>query len=148
MSPPNAVSDRPADRLGRGLFFLLMVVATFTYPVFPLTELDSSWRQTLILALVEGWQFGKDIVFTYGPLGLLMANTYSGVAFWPFVLWQAFSSVLFAWVIYRQGLRLGVYARALYWVAMVTFGICYADALHMIVIALIGFSFARSCSEG
>jgi len=144
MSQPTAVSDRPADRTGRGLFFLLMVAATFTYPVFPLTELDSSWRQTLTLALVEGWQFGKDIVFTYGPLGLLMANTYSGVAFWPFVLWQAFSSVLFAWVIYRQGLRLGVYARALYWVAMVTFGICYADALHMIVIALIGFDLVRA----
>ncbi len=145
MVPPATPAATPsaADRAGRALYFAVLALTIFTYPLFPLTELDTSWRQTLTYALVEGWQFGKDIVFTYGPLGLLMGNTYSGITFWPFIAWQAFSSVVFAWVVYRQGLRLGVYSRALYWTAMVLFGVCYMDALHMIVIALIGLDLLR-----
>ena len=145
MVPTATTTPAPsaADRAGRVLYFAVLALTIFTYPLFPLTELDTSWRQTLTYALVEGWQFGKDIVFTYGPLGLLMGNTYSGITFWPFIAWQAFSSVVFAWIVYRQGLRLGVYSRALYWTAMVLFGVCYLDALHMIVIALIGLDLLR-----
>jgi hypothetical protein len=144
MNQPD-VSPAPsaADRFGRLLYFAALTLAIFAYPTFPLTELDSSWRQALTYALVEGWQFGKDIVFTYGPLGSFMGNTYSGVFFWPFVAWQLGTSLVFARVIYRQGLRLTPYPRAVYWTVMLLLGVCYIDALHTIIIFLIGMDLLR-----
>jgi hypothetical protein len=132
-----------ADYCGRLLYFAALTLAIFAYPTFPVMELDSSWRQALTYALVEGWQFGKDIVFTYGPLGSFMGNTYSGVFFWPFVAWQVCTSLAFARVIYRQGLRLSPYPRAVYWTVMLLLGVCYIDALHTIIIFLVGMDLLR-----
>lgn len=132
-----------ADHIARGVFFVLLFLAIFTYPQMPAAQLDASWRMVLSQALVDGWQFGQDIVFTYGPLGFLMGNTYSGVAFWPFILWQAATSLAFALIIYRQGMRLTGYSRGLYWGITILFGVGYTDALHMVCIALIGFELIR-----
>lgn len=132
-----------ADRIGRGLYFTLLFLAIFAYPAFLLTELDSSWRQVLTYGFVHGWQVGQDLIFTYGPLGFLMGNTYSGLVFWPFILWQVIMSLIFAGIIFRQGLRLPPYPRAFFWAIMVTVGVCYPDALHMIIIVLLGFELLR-----
>jgi hypothetical protein len=44
-----------------------------TLPRLPIgTDNDSSWSATLDYAHQNGLQFGKDIAFTYGPLGFLM----------------------------------------------------------------------------
>ncbi len=48
-------------------FFLLRLP---TDPVLP--DLDPSWRLLLSLDLLHGTQAGKDLVFTYGPLGSLL----------------------------------------------------------------------------
>ena len=42
----------------------------------PRMELDPSWQMSLEQAAIHHWQFGRDIVFTYGPLGYL-ATTFS-----------------------------------------------------------------------
>lgn len=126
---------------------MLLFLAIFTYPQKPAAELDPSWRMALTQGLVDGWQFGRDLVFTYGPLGFLMGNTYSGVAFWPFVLWQAVSSLLFAGLIYRQGLRLTGYARAFYWGTTILLGVAYMDALLMVIMGLIGLEMVREAGR-
>lgn len=146
-SVPVASHPTRADRAARAVFFVLLFIAIFTYPHLPVAELDPSWRMALTQGLVEGWQFGHDLVFTYGPLGFLMGNTYSGVAFWPFVLWQAASSLAFALLIYRQGMRLTGYARAFYWGTTILLGIGYMDALLMVVIGLIGFEMVREAGR-
>jgi hypothetical protein len=47
-------------------------VLTWPYPkIAPTTHLDSSWAIALHLAVDRGLDFGRDIVFTYGPLGFL-----------------------------------------------------------------------------
>lgn len=147
MEPVPAAAPTRADRIARGLFFVLLFLAIFTYPNKPTSELDSSWRMVLTQALVDGWQFGRDLVFTYGPLGFLMGNTYSGVTFWPFILWQTFSSLAFAWIIYRQGMRLTGYARAIYWGATILLGVGYIDALLMVVMALLGCEMVRDAGK-
>jgi hypothetical protein len=43
--------------------------------------LDSSWNAALAVALTRGLAFGRDIVFTYGPLGFLSTQGY-----WPGLL--------------------------------------------------------------
>lgn len=42
----------------------------------PSVSLDPSWQMVVLHAAAHGWQFGKDIVFTYGPLGFIMSSQY------------------------------------------------------------------------
>jgi hypothetical protein len=51
---------------------LLVVLVTWEVPEFvPGTGFDDSWRLALNLAAEHGLDYGRDIVFTYGPLGFL-----------------------------------------------------------------------------
>lgn len=70
---PRALATRLAG-IARSLPFLGVAVALFTWPSFPLTPspgLDASWGAGLYMAAREGLVFGRDLVFTYGPLGFL-----------------------------------------------------------------------------
>src|ERR1019366_252108 len=69
---------RGARRAGRARlgFGAVLVVALpiLTWPVTSVTPsagLDNSWQAGLSLALARGVVFGRQIVFTYGPLGLV-----------------------------------------------------------------------------
>jgi len=137
---PNSV----ADRVGRYTYFVLLLVATFRFPLSPEAGLDPSWRMVLGKALMDGWQAGKDLVFTYGPLGGLMGNTYfNKTFFWPLICWQLTTSLIFCSAIYYQGIRLCSYNRGGFWGFMLLIGIGYIDALHMIVICLLSFKLLR-----
>jgi hypothetical protein len=48
----------------------------------PVPGLDSSWNVALQLALLKKLQFGKDIVFTFGPLGFLYMPVYCNICLW------------------------------------------------------------------
>src|ERR1035438_7133838 len=65
-----------ASRLGRIL--LLTLAACFSLPVFfvatPDVGLDPSWQLSLQLAAADGKVFGREFVFTYGPLGWLLLH--------------------------------------------------------------------------
>ncbi|HEV7400581.1 MAG TPA: hypothetical protein VGN84_09975 [Solirubrobacterales bacterium] len=58
--------------------FLGLVVALLTFPTFSLTPspgLDPSWGAGLQMAAHDGLVFGREVVFTYGPLGFLSVPT-------------------------------------------------------------------------
>lgn len=68
------------------------------------TEFDPSWRYFLNVANGEGLKFGRDIYFTYGPLGYLCylmklpentAYYWAGIAIWFFVF------AMHLWLLYR-----------------------------------------------
>ena len=67
--------DGDAYRRRGGTALLLLALAVFTWPVLAsLTAgagLDSSWTVGLSLALARGIAFGRQLVFSYGPLGLI-----------------------------------------------------------------------------
>jgi hypothetical protein len=66
------------ERVLRSLPFLGLVVALFTFPTFSLTPapgLDPSWGAGLQMAAHDGLVFGREVVFTYGPLGFLSVPT-------------------------------------------------------------------------
>lgn len=61
------------------------VVAFWTLPTLlsaPTESLDSSWQVGLHLALLHHLQFGKDIVFTLGPLGFLSTPLFIDPVLW------------------------------------------------------------------
>lgn len=69
--------------------------------------LDSSWNAGLAMAVDEGLSFGKDVVFSYGPLGFLQAqglwvDGLSVIAFiWSAAVYVAFCVAL-VWALRRR----------------------------------------------
>jgi len=50
-------------------------------------SLPQSWEAVLSYAAAHHLQWGRDIVFTFGPLGFLTSDYYWGYFFWPIVIW-------------------------------------------------------------
>ena len=46
-------------------------------PEMPRSGLDPSWRRTLDYAFDARFQYGRDLLFTYGPLGFVQTDLYS-----------------------------------------------------------------------
>ena len=56
------------------LFFMLMLLLPTQLKSFPGADVDSSWMIALNLAVSNGFIFGKNFIFTYGPLGFLYTH--------------------------------------------------------------------------
>ena len=78
-------SERPAPASGpgrrwlAGRVFLGYAIAVSLIPVSPLMPIsgvDGSWAVALNRATAEGLQFGRDIVFTYGPYSGVLTGVY------------------------------------------------------------------------
>src|SRR5436190_1212862 len=61
---------------------------------------DDSWIQMLHFAFVERLQFGRDIVFTFGPWGFLYGG-YHPATYWISVVIWAVLAVVFWWAAWR-----------------------------------------------
>src|SRR5215471_18351222 len=68
-----ARSARPADFVVTTLsIFLVLLFAYVLPPPYRVREgVDSSWQVALTNAFLDGAQFGRDFVFTYGPWGFI-----------------------------------------------------------------------------
>ncbi len=147
-SDPIAAKLTAGQKVNRVLLFLLLVTVIFTFPNRPSFDLDASWRMALGKFFLDHLQFGRDIVFTYGPLGFLMGKTYSGLLFWSLIAWQLVAACTIATLIIYWGRRLATgWPQFFYYAFFLLFGVCYEDALHMLVIALIGFELLRRVSD-
>lgn len=73
----------------KALFVLLALLFVPWALNTPSDGLDGSWVTVISHAFANGWQFGKDLVFTFGPYGFLYTKvnhpqTYGfTLAFWP-----------------------------------------------------------------
>ena len=57
-------------------------------PAMPRAGLDPSWAAVLSHAFNAHWQFGKDLVFTFGPFGFLYSNLFDpGTNAWMLGAW-------------------------------------------------------------
>ena len=136
-----------ARYLGWVTAYLLLAMGIFLYPNYPSSELDPSWRMALGYFFEHGSQFGTEVVFPYGPLGFVMARTYSGLQFWRLIGGQAIWALVAALVIIRQVWRAQGSARLFGLGYFFLFGTIYEDALHMLVIAMLGFEALRSVDD-
>lgn len=79
-------------------FVLALHMFTMPFVVYPTAVdkgpswlgLDISWQMTLNHAVVKNWTWGKDIIYTYGPLGFLATRIGLGVSRWVYVLFDLF----------------------------------------------------------
>ncbi len=65
-----------------------------------LSAIDDSWMQALHLAFLQHWQFGRDIVFSYGPWGFLHGGYHPATYLITMILWSVLSGV-FWWPAWR-----------------------------------------------
>ena len=63
--------------LGIALSVIALVLFPPWVPSMPRAGLDPSWAAVLSHAYNKGWQFGNDIVFTFGPLGFVYSNLFN-----------------------------------------------------------------------
>ncbi len=133
---------------GYSFVFVLLWVSAIAFPRSPSNELDSSWRMVLNYALDQNLQFGKDLIFTYGPLGFLMGRTYAGVHFYRLIVWQFLSSAVLAWVVLRTARNLSPIRSLFYYLYFLFFGTIYDDATYAITIVLLGLDLIRAAPKG
>lgn len=73
--------SHPSHRYLLGaLLVLLLWPALMIIPYTLGTGLDASWQTTLVYARTQGWQFGRDLIFTWGPWGFLHSIFHLGDA--------------------------------------------------------------------
>ena len=79
--------------------FGLLYVFSRLIPCHPIGDyavsvpIDNAWGQIMHVAFEQKMQFGRDIVFTYGPWGFLARGYYPPTYFLSVVAWLALSSV-------------------------------------------------------
>ncbi|MEM0897550.1 MAG: hypothetical protein AAGJ79_11775 [Verrucomicrobiota bacterium] len=76
----------PFRCLGKSPLATLFVVSfVLTRPLVPSGivngDLDPSWNGVLLYAAEKGWDFGDDIIYTYGPLGYLVSTFFQEETF-------------------------------------------------------------------
>jgi hypothetical protein len=72
---------------------LLVALLCLRIPQTSLTTgLDDSWGGVLIFAHEHGLQFGRDIAFTYGPLGIFSVSAFSPAMAWPRMIFEVLLS--------------------------------------------------------
>ncbi len=93
---PSAGPQSPLRRWGTTIVVVMVALAaiagTIEVPVHPSGEnLDESWQFILSYAFETGRHFGRELVFTYGPLGWLENRVQFPWLFWPELAWQVAS---------------------------------------------------------
>ena len=143
MIPASGNASSPVLRpwswwLGQAVLYGLLALSIFRLPVAPDIGLDASWQMALGYAAEHGLQHGREIVFTYGPLGHLMTGVYTGHGLGLYLAWQAGNALLVAALLYRFGRQLPGWRRAAYYMFLCWFGMMYVDAMQMCIIMIAG----------
>lgn len=137
--------------LVNALLFVLLVATLFSYPYYPSLDLDSSWAMALGQFFRDGLQFGPEVTHTFGPLGFLYGNTYSGLQFWSLIFWQLLAASVFAIIIIHSARLLTGIRRIIYLVFFLFLSNVQPDwmrqALYLMLIVMIGFELLRRSGE-
>ena len=80
--------------MASSLVYVLWCFVPHAAPTYnPRFILDNSWIQTLHAAFEHHWQFGRDIIFTYGPWGFLCGGFYPPTFLASVISWSMLSIV-------------------------------------------------------
>jgi hypothetical protein len=154
-SSPTADSHHPSHFrqtavafLGQALLWALLWIGLVRMPSPPASGLDPSWRMVLGYASGHNFQFGDQLVFTYGPLGYLLGDTNHGAHYNHFLIWLVTANACFATIIWLLGRAFTGWHKILYYVYFITLGVGYPDAVHMAAVLLLGLAQLRDSVAG
>lgn len=98
LSPANTGRSRGSSRFLPRIFLgLLLWFSFFRLPATAISDQPpQSWEGVLSFASSHHLQWGRDIIFTYGPLGFLTSDYYWGDHFWFILLWASGFALMLA----------------------------------------------------
>jgi hypothetical protein len=74
-----------------------LLLTVFLFPTaaydFAALGIDPSWALSINMAVQQDLIFGRDWIFTFGPLGYLFTRNPYGIATWPLLLYDLFVAV-------------------------------------------------------
>ena len=116
----------------------LMLWPALVQPVYP-TEisLDASWQSVLVRAHTQGWQFGRDLIFTWGPWGFLQSQYHLGAeSSLPKLIWETAGKLLVAFGVVALTQRLAVWRQIFFCALVFAFAWLFLDSIYMVCIVL------------
>ena len=136
-------SSRPARLAAATVVFLLNWFNIVTPPGAAVTpDIDFSWAGALSYFANQGFQYGRDVIYTFGPLGYLISPIYSGYAFGARIAWEIGSSIAFAAILTLAFFRLPAFWRAPFLLFSLLFFYGF-DWIHMLVYAVLAAELFR-----
>ena len=131
------------ERLKIGLAVLGALVAWFLLLHLAKSELvpqlESSWIAALTFGAAEKLQFGRDIIYTYGPLAHLAFSSYSARFFTIDLITEICLKGIYVALVCGLSLRLRPLARACFLVAAFAFAIMSYQTLYIFSIVSLGW---------
>jgi hypothetical protein len=126
-------------------FFIGVVLVALLWPSLmyllpgPLdASLDGSWPGVLQYAHDHGWQFGKDIIFTWGPWGFLNNYIHLGeTGATTKLLWETLGKLGIATALVVLTRRLPLINQVLFVLGCVCFSWLFLDTIFLVLITLI-----------
>lgn len=120
-----------------GPLVLALWPALMVFPGTPEGYLDDSWQLVLIHAHAHGWQFGRDLVFTWGPWGFLSSHYHLGeTGAVAKLIWETLGRLLLAGSLVYLTRSLVVWRQLLFIVGLALIGWLFVDAVFYLTIGL------------
>ena len=120
----------------------------FDVPVPPAPDLDASWQQVLGLAALKPWAFGREIVFTGGPLAFLNLPYTTPETVTLRLVWDALGKLALCGLLVWALTALPLWRRvAVIWL-VVGFGRMFSDGVYLFMIAAFTASWLIPAAEG
>ena len=120
-----------------GALVLVLWPALMIFPGTPEGYLDDSWQLVLIHAHAHGWQFGRDLVFTWGPWGFLSSHYHLGeTGAVAKLVWETLGRLLLAASLVFLTRSLAGWRQGLFVVGLALIGWLFVDAVFYLAIGL------------
>jgi hypothetical protein len=128
----------PLRVLEMTLTTLLLGLSLMSLPQAPDARLDGSWQEMLVRAHATGLQFGRDLLFTWGPWGFLCTRFHLGrLEAVPILLWQTVGQLLVALALVVLTRHLAAWRRLLFAAFVLTTQWLFQDTIFFVLIFLI-----------
>ncbi len=138
-APVGSWLDQHAWLPGLGLTLVSWMVL-FDVPLPPAPELDASWQQVLGLAAVRHWAFGREIVFTGGPLAFLNLPYTTPETVTLRLVWDALGKLALCGLLVWALTALPLWRRVVVIWLVVGFGRMFSDAVYLFMVAVFAAS--------
>ena len=144
-APPSIHPEKPGSgglRLAEAAILTLgLALSLASFPGPPGTELDGSWQEMLIHAHAQGTQFGRELIFTWGPWGFLCSMYHLGrLGAVPLLVWQTAGQVGVAVSLVFLTRSLARWRRLVFAALFLAFHWLFLDTVYFVLIALIVLS--------
>ncbi|MBW1697369.1 MAG: hypothetical protein JRK26_11285 [Deltaproteobacteria bacterium] len=128
---PKMIAKMPLGHMGMLCTMGLVWFSLLAFPNAPCAALDSSWRGVLTYAYSQGLQYGKDVIFTYGPLSVFLVGqeVFFGY-FWGPWAWGAWFYGSFTLLFFLLIRPLATWLKVLSVCLMLLFGTVIIDAQY------------------